>query len=62
MLAAIGALVALLTDCTIELERIETDATRYSHCETRRPDPGGTGPARGPDAVIKEAPSRAVSQ
>ena len=34
VLAAIGALVALLQDCTIQVEREKTDAVRDEHSST----------------------------
>lgn len=46
VLAAIGALVALLTDCTIEIERVERDRT-----DAAKPQSGGETPA-GTDAPL----------
>jgi Domain of unknown function (DUF4342) len=42
VLAAIGALVALLTDCTIEIERIETHGTDAAKTESEGETPRGT--------------------
>jgi hypothetical protein len=42
VLAAIGALVALLSDCTIEIERIETDRTDAAKPQSEGETPTGT--------------------
>ena len=44
VLAAIGALVALLTDCTIELERIEKDGNGPARTEPEGQPPADGGP------------------
>jgi Domain of unknown function (DUF4342) len=44
VLAAIGVLVALLTDCSIELERIETDGKGAAKTGPEGTTPTGTDP------------------
>jgi hypothetical protein len=50
VLAAIGALAALLTECSIEIERVEEKPTME---EIRPPSPMGTDPLQGPSSVIE---------
>ena len=47
MLAAIGALVALLTDCTIEFERVDTSVART---EPEKESPAATSSPANPPA------------
>ena len=47
VLAAIGALVALLTDCTIELERVDTSVART---EPEKEGPAATNSPANPPA------------
>jgi Domain of unknown function (DUF4342) len=51
VLAAMGALVALLTDCTIELERVETDDKGVAKTEPEGKSPTET------DSPVNQMPS-----
>jgi Domain of unknown function (DUF4342) len=51
VLAAVGALAALLAECTIEIERVEETSTME---EIRPPTPAGIDPLQGPSSVIED--------
>jgi hypothetical protein len=50
VLAAVGALAALLAECTIEIERIEEKSTME---DIQPPSPTGIDPLQGPSSVIE---------
>jgi uncharacterized protein DUF4342 len=50
VLAAIGALAALLAECTIEIERVEETSPMT---DIQPPSPTGIDPLQGPSSVIE---------
>ena len=51
VLAAIGALAALLAECTIEIERVEEKSAME---DIQPPTPAGIDPLQGPSSVIED--------
>lgn len=51
VLAAVGALAALLTECTIEIERVEENSALE---DVLPPNPAAPDPLQGPASVIED--------
>jgi hypothetical protein len=51
VLAAVGALAALLAECTIEIERVADTSARQ---DIQPPNPAAPDPLQGPASVIEE--------
>jgi hypothetical protein len=58
VLAAVGALAALLTECTIEIERVEEKSALE---DILPPNPAAPDPLQGPASVIEDRPTANTS-